>query len=243
MYADTQERVDARHKLDTVAVRAISLAQEAHWLALYLPLVKRIVNPLSLQTQSVIDSDDMEQIALMGLLSALRRYGEPDEHFAAYASPRIRGSVLDELRLLDWRPRRLRQKAHKMNDAIRTLSRTFERELADEDIIHHLEISQQAYQEYLLLKNAGVLHSLDEMLASDTRFTYHSRALEEEIIINDSLRAALATLDSREQRVLSLYYQHELSLKEIAQILGITEARVCQLKQRIAHKIKIAMTQ
>lgn len=221
----------------------LSPAQEAHYIGLYLPLVKRIVKQLSWQTQSVIDSDDMEQIALMGLLSSLRRYGEPDEQFAAYAYSRIRGSVLDELRALDWRPRRMRQKAHKINDAIRELTRKLGRELAYEDIVHHLAITQQEYQEYLLLESASALQSLDEMLASDASTGHHSRVLEEEIIINDSLRAALATLDSREQLILTLYYQHELSLKEIALILDLTEARVCQLNKGIVQKIKVAMAQ
>ncbi|MGL5602366.1 MAG: FliA/WhiG family RNA polymerase sigma factor [Silvania sp.] len=221
----------------------LSPAQEAHYISLYLPLVKRIVKQLSWQTQSVIDSDDMEQIALMGLLSSLRRYGEPDEQFAAYAYARIRGSVLDELRMLDWRPRRMRQKAHKINDAIRELSRKLGRELNDEDILRHLDISQQEYQEYLLLENASALQSLDEILAMDGSIGHHSRPLEEEMIINDSLRAALATLDRREQLILTLYYQHELSLKEIALILEITEARVCQLNKGIVQKIKVAMAQ
>lgn len=226
-----------------IASETLSPSMEASYLANYLPLVKRLVKQLSWQTQSVIDADDMEQIALMGLLSAMRRYGEPDEQFAAFAYPRIRGAVLDELRLLDWRPRRMRQKAHKLNDAIRELTRALGRELEYSDIARHLDITAQEYQEYLLLESASALQSLDEMLAVNASIGQQTRALEEEVIINDSLRAALATLDKREQLILTLYYQHEISLKEIALILEITEARVCQLNKVIVQKIKAAMAQ
>lgn len=226
-----------------ISSETLTPAQEAHYLTRYLPLVKRVVKQLSWQTQSVIDSEDMEQIALMGLLSSLRRYGEPDEQFASYAYSRVRGAVLDELRLLDWRPRRMRQKAHKLNDTIRELTRKLGRELAFDDLTRHLDITPEEYQEYLLLQSASALHSLDEMLSADANIAHHSRPLDEEIILNDALRAALETLDKREQLILTLYYQHELSLKEIALILDITEARVCQLNKGIVQKIKIAMTQ
>lgn len=105
--------------MDFIADDSLTPADEARYVNAYLPLVHRIVKQLSWQTSSVMDKEDMEQIALMGLLTSLRRYGHPDEQFGAYAAQRIRGAVLDELRELDWRPRRLRQKSHKINDAIR----------------------------------------------------------------------------------------------------------------------------
>ncbi|WP_288821530.1 FliA/WhiG family RNA polymerase sigma factor [uncultured Leclercia sp.] len=225
-----------------IASEALTPAQEAQYVTQYLPLVKRMVKQLAWQTQSIIDRDDMEQIALMGLLSSLRRYGVPDEQFGAYAAQRIRGAILDELRQLDWRPRRLRQKTHKLNDAIRELGRKLGREPAWEDIQRYLAITPEEYQEHLLLENASALQSLDELMNTDMGCGYSSRAMEEEIIISDSLRAALAGLDEREQLILSLYYQHEMSLKEIALVLDLTEARICQLNKLIAQKIKHAMS-
>lgn len=109
--------------MDFIASETLTPADEARYVSTYLPLVNKVVKQLAYQTSSVIDRDDMEQIALMGLLTSLRRYGHPDEQFAAYAIQRVRGAVLDELRLLDWRPRRLRQKTHKLNDAIREIAR------------------------------------------------------------------------------------------------------------------------
>lgn len=225
--------------MDFIANDALTPADEARYLNLYLPLVHRVVKQLAYQASSVIDKEDMEQIALMGLLSSLRRYGHPDEQFAAYAVHRIRGAVLDELRSLDWRPRRLRQKTHKLNDAIREITRKLGRVPAFEDLSAHLSITPEEYQEYLLLDCAKSLESLDDLLGNGVYAgALDSRPLEEEMIISRTLRSALATLDKREQLIMTLYYQHEMSLKEIALVLDLTEARVCQLNKKIAQKIK-----
>lgn len=225
--------------MDFIANETLTPADEARYLSAYIPLVKKVVRQLSYQTSSVLDKEDMEQIALMGLLSSLRRYGHPDEQFAAYAIQRIRGAILDELRQLDWRPRRLRQKSHKLNDAVRALTRSLGRTPTFEDLHAHLSISAEEYQEYLLLDCAKSLESLDDLLSADLPpGVMDSRPLEDDIIVSNTLRSALATLDEREQMILTLYYQHEMSLKEIALALDLTEARICQLNKKIAQKIQ-----
>lgn len=225
--------------MDFIADDALTAVEEARYINAYLPLVHRIVKQLAYQASSVMDKEDMEQIALMGLLSSLRRYGHPDEQFAAYAVHRIRGAILDELRQLDWRPRRLRQKTHKLNDAIRELSRELGKTPNFEDLTARLDISADEYQEYLLLDCAKSLESLDEILGGDSwTGGLSSRPLEDEVMTSRTLRSALASLDEREQLILTLYCQHELSLKEIALVLDLTEARVCQLNKKIAQKIK-----
>src|SRR6478736_5980669 len=100
---------------------------QGHLLA-YAPLVKRIVYQLNSQVGGAIGRDDMEQIGLMGLLEALRRYGIPDGNFASFASMRIRGAILDELRRQDWRPREVRQQSHRLRDGVRDLTRRLGRE-------------------------------------------------------------------------------------------------------------------
>lgn len=213
--------------------------EEGRYLQQYLPLVKRVVKQLAFQADSVMDRQDMEQIALIGLLESLRRYGQPDEQFAAYAVHRIRGSILDELRQLDWRPRRLRQKTHKLNDAIKELSKKLGREPSFEEIKQALSISAEEYHEYLLLESAKSIESLDDLLSVDAYTdALHSRNLEEQLSIQNSLVKAVASLEKREQLILSLYYEQELSLKEIALILDLTEARVCQMNKKIVEKIK-----
>lgn len=218
---------------------ALTTVDEGKYLDIYLPLVKRVVRQLSFQADSVIEREDMQQIALMGLLEALRRYGHPDGQFAAYAVHRIRGAVLDQLREHDWRPRRLRQKTHKTNEAIRELGKRLGHEPNYEEIAIELLITPQEYQEYLLLESAKAMESLDDLLSVEMHTdALQSRELEDQIIIQDSLQQAIATLDKREQLILSLYYQQELSLKEIALVLELTEARVCQLNKKITEKIK-----
>lgn len=206
----------------------------------YLPLVKRVVKQLAFQANSVMDRQDMEQVALMGLLESLRRYGrEPDEQFAAYAIHRIRGSILDELRQLDWRPRRLRQKTHKISDQIRALASQLGYEPAFSEIQQQLQISAEDYHEYLLLESAKTLESLDDIFVLESQNeAFHSRLLEEQFSIQTSLTKAIASLDQREKLVLHLYYEQELSLREIASVLDITEARVCQMNKKIVEKIK-----
>lgn len=224
---------------DYIAEDTLSPADEERYICAYLPVVHRIVKQLAPQTSSILSRDDMEQIAIMGLLTSLRRYGQPDNNFAAYAAPRIRGAILDELRQLDWRPRRLRQKFHKLSDAIRQLSRELGREPGFDDLQARLSITAAEYQEYLMLDSARTLESLDELLNGDkSGIIYDSRTLEEEMVNRHTLETALASLDEREKLIISLYYQHELSLKEIACVLDITEARVCQLNKKITHKIQ-----
>lgn len=225
--------------MEFIADDKLTPEEEARCINAYLPLVHRVVKQLAYQTSSVIDKEDMEQIALMGLLSSLRRYGQPDEKFAAYAVCRIRGAVLDELRQLDWRPRRLRQKTHKLNDAIREITRELGKTPNFDDLAGRLDITAEEYQAYLLLDCAKSLESLDALLTTEnTTGMLNGRALEEEMVISRTLHSALASLDEREQLIMALYYQHEMSLKEIALILGISEARVCQLNKKIAQKIQ-----
>lgn len=226
--------------MDFIASETLTPVDEARYVSAYLPLVNKVVKQLAYQTSSVMDRDDMEQIALMGLLTSLRRYGHPDEQFAAYAIQRIRGAILDELRMLDWRPRRLRQKTHKLNDSIREIANKLGRPATFEDIRQHYSITAEEYQEYLLLDCAKALESLDDILSDDIDVgALSSRPLEEAIIISRTLRNALASLDTREQLILTLYYQHEMSLKEIALVLNLTEARICQLNKIIAQKIRL----
>lgn len=212
--------------------------QERHLVMTWLPLVKKIVRQLAPQCTCVMDAQDMEQVALMGLLSAIRRYGQPDDSFAGYAAKRIRGAILDELRQLDWRPRQQRQKCHQIKDAIRNLRRTLGYEPQWPEIAAS-GISASDYQEYLQLESAETLASLDELLCGEhSDFAMPGRPLEAQFITQQLLRGALEQLSEKEGFILSMYYQHDMSLKEIALVLNVTESRVCQLNKEIAAKIR-----
>ncbi|EIC83884.1 FliA/WhiG family RNA polymerase sigma factor [Serratia sp. M24T3] len=213
--------------------------EESQILLAYVPLVKRIVKQLAFQASTILDIHDIEQIALIGLLEAIRRYGKPDERFGGYAKLRIRGAILDELRNKDWRPRGLRQKTHRINDAVRALSRKLGREPFADEITQSLGLGMEEYQQYLLLESAKNMQSLDELLTLGTEAdALISQGPEDQLINTDSMKHALATLEKREQIILALYYQHDLSLKEIALTLDLTEARICQINKIITEKIK-----
>lgn len=225
------------------AAPSLTPQEESHYLQAYLPLVRKVVRQLAPQCNCVIDRQDMEQTALMGLLNAIRRYGMPDEGFAGYAVHRIRGAILDELRSLDWRPRQLRQKYHQIKDLIRDARKKLGREPLWEELAP-LGVTSEDYLEFQQLEGAESLASLDELLSGDGQVaSLAGRGLEEQVITQNMLSYALSQLDEKEGLILSMYYQHDMSLKEIALVLGLTEARICQINKKITLKIRDCLYQ
>ena len=236
-YADAYAESYGEHGGTPVAH---SVADEQKHLLSYAPLVKRIVRQLNSQIAGAIDRDDMEQIGLMGLLEALRRYGEPDGAFGSYASLRVRGAILDELRRQDWRPRAVRQQSHKLRDAVRALTRNLGHEPSEQEIMSALNLSSEAYQAYQMDENAELIASFDEVL-QDSVGNDSAPSPEDLLVVRRSLEQALRGLDEREQRVVQMYYEFELSYKEIAAVLDLTDARVCQLNKAALGKMKAVL--
>ena len=224
-------------EVSQTATQVDAVDEQRHLLA-YTPLVKRITRQLTSQAGAAMDREDMEQIGLMGLLDALRRYGEPDEKFGAYAAMRVRGAILDELRRQDWRPRTVRQDSHKLRDAIRILTRKLGREPQEAEVIAATGITSEAYHAFRLDENAETLASFDELISELSNQSSGTPSPEAEYIRRRSIEQALMTLDEREQRVIQLYYEFELSFKEIAAVLGLTDARVCQINKAALKKMR-----
>ena len=222
---------------------AMSAQDEGRHLVAYAPLVKRIARQLNSQVSGAIGREDMEQIGLMGLLEALRRYGTPDKGFASYASLRVRGAILDELRRQDWRPRSVRQDSHKMRDAVRALTRKLGREPGDKEAAEALGITQDEWRQFLLDDVAEELLGFDDMLQESTERASHAPGPEEQYMVRRSLEQALSALNEREQRVIQMIYEFELSYKEIAAVLDLSDARVCQLNKSALAKMKAALAQ
>ncbi len=229
--------------IEPPAAAAMSPAAEQKHLLAYTPLVKRIVRQLNSQVAGAIDREDMEQIGLMGLLEALRRYGEPDGAFGSYASLRVRGAILDELRRQDWRPRAVRQQSHKLRDAVRALTRKLGREPSEQEAIGGLGITADEYMAYQLDESAEVMASFDDLLHDGAADGSAGSAPgpEEQLMVRRSLEQALGSLNEREQRVVQMYYEFELSYKEIAAVLDLTDARVCQLNKAALSKMKAVL--
>ena len=222
---------DAYESEDFNATPVLTPKQESHYLQAYLPLVRKVVRQLAPQCTCVMDRQDMEQTALMGLLNDFLGC-------AGYPAPRTRGAILDELRSLDWRPRQLRQKYHQIKDLIRDARTQLGHEPSWEEL-SRLGLSSEDYQEYQQLEGAESLASLDELLNGDIPIApLEGRGLEEQFVTQEMLGYALSQLSEKEGLVLSMYYQHDMNLKEIALVLGLTEARICQMNKKITHKIR-----
>jgi len=228
---------------DAAIHAAMSAAEEQKHLVAFAPLVKRIVRQLNSQVSGAMGREDMEQIGLMGLLEALRRYGTPDAGFSSYASLRVRGAILDELRRQDWRPRGVRQDSHKMRDAVRALTRKLGREPNDKEAADALGLSQDEWRQFLLDDVAEELLSFDDVLQEATDRAHNAPGLEEQFMVRRSLEQALGALNEREQRVIQMIYEFELSYKEIAAVLDLSDARVCQLNKSALAKMKAALAQ
>ncbi|MCL1140443.1 RNA polymerase sigma factor FliA [Shewanella pneumatophori] len=210
---------------------------ESQVMTQYLPLVKRAVSQLRSHCGSVLAIEDMEQIGLMALLESARRYpGEYDNGFISFAGQRIRGAILDELRRQDWRPRPVRQQAHELNDMVRKLTRQLEREPSDNEIADAMSLSPTEYRERLYASQSESMHSLDELISDGRHFIDNNDVLEQ-FSAKEYLLQAISKLNKREQVILSLYYQHELNLKEIAATLGLTETRICQLHKQAVKQL------
>jgi RNA polymerase sigma factor for flagellar operon FliA len=237
-YADTSCASDYQ-----VAAAGMDTREEQRHLLAYAPLVKRIVRQLNAQVSGAISREDMEQIGLMGLLEALRRYGAPDTGFASYASLRVRGAILDELRRQDWRPRAVRQDSHRMRDELRALTRRLGREPSAQEAAEALGMTQEAYRQHELDDCAEELLSFDEVLQEATERAHAGPGPEEQLLVRRSLEQALSALSEREQRVIQMIYEFELSYKEIAAVLDLSDARVCQLNKSALAKMKAALLQ
>ncbi|MDX7841095.1 lateral flagellar system RNA polymerase sigma factor LafS [Aeromonas caviae] len=205
-------------------------------LSRYLPLVKRAATHLRSQVSASFDQEDMEQVGMMGLLEAWRRYGgEPDAQFESYAFKRVRGAMLDELRRLDWRPRQLRQQVHGHNQVQRELFNRLGRNPTEQELAQALSCTVEEVRQLAYASQAEALQSLEEWLENGGRAPA-SESDDQDLAM--TFAKVLGTLDKREQLLLSLYYQQELNMKEIALVLGLTESRVCQLHKQCVLQLK-----
>ncbi|MCC4596684.1 FliA/WhiG family RNA polymerase sigma factor [Xanthomonas campestris pv. phormiicola] len=214
---------------------------ERDWMIQYVPLVKRVVGNLAAHAGTVMERDDMQQIGLMGLLEALRRYGTPDAEFVGYAAMRIRGAILDELRRQDWRTRSARNGAHRLHSAERTLRQQLGRDPERAEVCQALNISSDEYDRAQLHDNAEKFASFDALLANGLDIGSQQAGPELHAINQASLAQALLALDEREQKVVQLYYEFDLGLAEIAQVLDLTTSRICQINKRALAKMRAAL--
>lgn len=216
----------------------------------YIPFVRFVVTRLGIPTTGLLDVEDLVSYGVIGLINAIDRY-DPARgvRFEAFATPRIRGAVIDQLRSLNWLPRSALARVRQMEGVLANLEQRLGRFASEGEVAAEMGVSPQRYRQAVLDGNTMVL-SLDaplnasmqddEMVAlSDLLEDHDLPGPEEHTEKQELLRAlivALQHLPERERLVLTLYYQKELTMKEISKLLTVSESRVCQLHaQALTH--------
>lgn len=217
----------------------------------YAPLVKYVVGRLAIGLPAILDYEDILSYGTIGLIEALDRYDDSKGvKFETYAISRIRGSIIDALRSLDRLPRSVRQKAKKLEQIHVDFAAEHGREPTDEEVASAMGLSIEQYNQ-ALIDCSWVTVSLDGLLdrdnnddgsaptelPADPNEEDFTQRLEKRQMI-DALTGAIKQLPEREWLIVSLYYRDEMTMKEIAQILEISESRVCQLHGRALSRLR-----
>ena len=217
----------------------------------YAPLVKIVAGRLSMYLGYNVEYEDLVSYGIFGLIDAIDKFDYLKEvKFETYASLRIRGSILDQIRKMDWIPRTIRQKQKKIDAVMKEIESTKGRAATDEEIAAGLGISQDEYSTWQSqMKITGVV-SLNEFMDSGSdipadqsnqrRFDSPEEVIEKEEL-KKVLQDALELLTEKEKKVILLYYYEDLTLKEISNILEVSESRVSQLHTRALQKLKTKM--
>jgi len=219
----------------------------------YAPLVKMVAGRLSMYLGYNVEYEDLVSYGIFGLIDAIDKFDCFKEvKFETYASLRIRGAILDQIRKMDWIPRTIRQKQKKIESVIQSIEQSTGRGATDEEIAAGLGISDDEYLDWQSQMKITGLVSLNEYMEQGSDVTQdHGRhttarfeAPEEHIEkeeLTKVLGEALKLLTEKEQKVITLYYYEELTLKEISNILEVSESRVSQLHTRALQKMKTKM--
>ncbi len=213
------------------------------------PLVKRIAYHLMARLPPSVQVDDLIQSGMIGLLEASRNYdASQGASFETYAGIRIRGSMLDEIRKCDWAPRSLHRKVREVSNAIREIEMSESRDARDSEVAVKLGITLAAYHQILQDASGHKVFSIEELVAGNDSFTDSLAdgiaGPLDELEIDEFRRAlarAVASLPEREQLVMSLYYDEELNLREIGEVLNVSESRVCQIHGQALMRLKARM--
>jgi RNA polymerase sigma factor for flagellar operon FliA len=223
----------------------------------YAPLVKYVAGRLGSGLPAHVDEGDLVSYGLLGLIGAIERYDpDRDVKFETYAIARIKGAIIDELRAMDWVPRSVRSRAREIERAIAELEKQLLRAPTDEEIAKKVGITEEELEESLTEISRSSIAALDELWtvsssggdqialidtiedsdAPDPQSTLSQTEMKE------AIGEAIARLPEREKLVVTLYYYEELTLREIGEVLGVTESRVSQLHTKAILRLKARLS-
>ena len=222
----------------------------------YAPLVKYVAGKVAVGMPDTVEFEDLVGFGVSGLLDAIDKFdSEKNVKFKTYAVTRIRGAIFDELRAIDWVPRSVRQKSREIEDTVARLESNLGRSVSDAEIAQELGVSETKYQRMRSKTSLSAVMSID-----DTRNTgddnEHSTiadtiespsSMKPDVIVERSeikriVAEAINELPEKEKKVLVLYYYEDLTLREIGQVLNVTESRVSQLHSKASERLRARLT-
>ncbi|WP_062187933.1 RNA polymerase sigma factor FliA [Ferrovum myxofaciens] len=215
----------------------------------FAPLVKRIAHHLMTRLPGSVEVDDLIQAGMMGLLEASTRYDElRGAQFETYAGQRIRGAMLDELRQSDWMPRNLRRDTKRVEQAISRLQQRQGKTPSESEVARELEMSLIEYQALLFEARGAQLLYYEDFREQDGEESFFDRHefghdLEPMALLGNqrfqmALVDAIEELPERERLMMGLHYEQEMNLKEIGEVLGVSESRVSQIHTQAVTRLR-----
>ncbi|TWX54110.1 RNA polymerase sigma factor FliA [Colwellia hornerae] len=209
-------------------------------------LVKRIAYHLLARLPASVQVDDLIQSGMIGLLEASNNFDHSKgASFETFAGIRIRGAMLDEIRRGDWTPRSVHKNSRMVSEAIKLLEASLGRDVTDIEVAEKLDISLNDYHHILSEVSTGKIIGIEDLSTgadsiSNLEDVNNNDPYDnfEKIVFKKSLTACISTLPEREALVLSLYYDEELNLREIGQVLDVSESRVSQIHSQAMHRLK-----
>jgi RNA polymerase sigma factor for flagellar operon FliA len=227
-----------------------------HFVRQYAPLVKYVAGKVAVGMPHNVEFDDLVGFGVFGLFDAIEKF-DPDKHvkFKTYAVTRIRGSIFDELRSIDWVPRSVRQKTREVEETIHSLEAQLGRAASDSEIARAMNMSIADFQNLVLRISGTSILSLndvwyageDEDKISIGESVESPTSLNPDVIVEkDEIKRviieAIHELPEKEKKVLVLYYYEDLTLKEIGHVLGVTESRISQLHTKAIMRLRSKLT-
>ena len=218
-------------------------------LAEHSTLVKRIAYHLLARLPPSVLVDDLIQSGVIGLFEAANNFNNSKgASFETFAGIRIRGAMLDEIRRGDWTPRSVHKNSRLVSQAINTVETVLGRDATDFEVAEELNVSLSSYHQMLNDASSGKILGIDDLGVSEDALTFSDdcyvdnpyQAIEHSAF-RESLAKGIKSLPEREALVLSLYYDEELNLREIGQVLDISESRVSQIHSQAMHRLKARM--
>jgi RNA polymerase sigma factor for flagellar operon FliA len=222
----------------------------------YAPLVKYVAGKVAIGMPNNVEFDDLVGFGVFGLFDAIEKF-DPDKHvkFKTYAVTRIRGAIFDELRTIDWVPRSVRQKTREVEETIRKLEASVGRAATDEEIAKAMRMSIKDFHNLMLKISGTSVLSLNEVWYSgedndkmsivesiESPSSLNPDSIVEKEEIKRIIVEAINELPEKEKKVLVLYYYEDLTLKEIGEVLEVTESRISQLHTKAILRLRAKLS-